>query len=313
MISAILPPMTVGSATTELHRLRDAVEDELRGFLTDRRAAMVALAERAAAPVDELVRLTEAGGSRLRALCCCLGHRAAGGLDGPPIHRAGAALELLHLMALIHDDLMDRSASRRGVPASHVAFADAARAAGHADPDHAGRALAILAGDLAAVLADQLLLGAGFPTERLAPALARYHEMRLAMAAGQYLDVTAGEAGGLARGNETGPAAGARRLAALKGGSYSVGGPLSIGAILAGGSPQVLAALDRVGGPLGLAFQLRDDLRDGDAAAGVTAAEVEALVAEAKAALEPGALEPVSLEPGAVGALMALADRVGER
>ena len=298
MISAILRPMTVGSATTDLQRLRAPVDDALRGFLADRRAAMGALDERAAASVDELVRLTEAGGSRLRALCCCLGHRAAGGLDGPAIHRAGAALELLHLMALIHDDLMDATPTRRGVPASHVWLARAARAGGHSDPDHAGRALATLVGDLAAVLADQLLLEAGFPTERLVPALARYHQMRLEMAAGQYLDLTAA----------AGRAADPRRLAALKGGSYSVAGPLSIGAILAGGSPGTLAVLDHVGTALGLAFQLGDDLRDGDAAAGVTAAEVEALVAEAKAALDPAALDPTAL-----AALAALVDQVGTR
>jgi len=303
MISAILRPMTVGSATTDLQRLRAPVDDELRGFLADRRAAMAALDERAAASVDELVRLTEAGGSRLRALCCCLGHRAAGGLDGPAIHRAGAALELLHLMALIHDDLMDGTPVRRGVPASHVWLARAARAGGHPDPDHAGRALATLAGDLAAVLADQLLLEAGFPTERLVPALARYHQMRLEMAAGQYLDLTAA-----AERSAAGAGADPRRLAALKGGSYSVAGPLSIGAILAGGSPGTLAVLDHVGTALGLAFQLGDDLRDGDAAAGVTAAEVEALVAEAKAALDPAALDPTAL-----AALAALVDQVGTR
>ena len=97
----------------------------------------------------------------------------------------------------------------------------------------------------------------------------------------------------------------ARRAAALKGGSYTVEGPLLIGAALAGASSEIEDALTRFGAPLGEAFQLRDDLDDGDAPAGIGRETVVALVANAKTALDPAVLDP-----DAVAALAALADRI---
>ncbi len=145
------------------------------------------------------------------------------------------------------------------------------------NPERVGAAVAILAGDLAAVLADQLLLEAGFPPERLAAALARYHRMRLEMAAGQFLDLTDADAD-------------ARRLAFLKGGSYTVLGPLLVGAGLAGAPEDVETCLRRFGEPLGQAFQLLDDLRDEDGVGGVTLDDVRALVGDATSALDPAVL-----------------------
>jgi geranylgeranyl diphosphate synthase, type I len=153
--------------------------------------------------------------------------------------------------------------------------------------------VAILAGDLAAVLADQLLLGSGFPPDRLVAGLERYHRMRTEMAAGAYLAITRADAD-------------ARRLAFLKGGSYTVEGPLVIGAALAGASVRVVARLEAYGEPLGEAFQLLDDLRDGDASPEVTGNDARKLIAEAK-----DALDPEVLNPDAVAALAYLADLVG--
>jgi geranylgeranyl pyrophosphate synthase len=126
-------------------------------------------------------------------------------------------------------------------------------------------------GDLAGVCADLSFAEAGFAPARLARALDRYHFTRLDMAAGQALDV-------LGRGDPC-------RVATLKGGSYSIAGPLVVGAALGGASPAAERVLDAVGAPLGTAFQLRDDLRDGDAAAGVDRSTVVALVDRARRAL----------------------------
>jgi geranylgeranyl diphosphate synthase, type I len=115
------------------------------------------------------------------------------------------------------------------------------------------------------------------------------------MAVGQFLDV-----GGAAGNPEV-----ARRAARLKGGTYTVEGPLLIGAALAGGSPAVTECLSRFGRPLGEAFQLRDDLEDGEAASGVTRETVNGLVADARASLDPGLLTAESID-----ALGDLADRV---
>lgn len=275
--------------------LRDRVDATLDGFLGTV-AAELRDADPSSAPiVEEIRRLLAAGGKRLRPACCYWGFRAAGGADGAPIVRAAAALELLHTMALVHDDLMDEAITRRGAPSVHIHLE--AGMASIVDPvgrRQAARSGAIIVGDLAAVLADRLFLEAGFDPSVTVDGLARYHRMRTAMAAGQFLDVA-----GVASRDE----ASARRAAALKGGAYSVAGPLEIGAALAEATEVRRAALARFGRPLGEAFQLRDDLLDGEGAHGATPALVNALIDEAR-----DALDPAVLDPEAVAALRGLAD-----
>src|SRR5439155_14628007 len=142
--------------------LRDRFDDELRDFLRARRQEAEWTDPRATILVDEVMRLVEAGGKRLRPAFCYWGWRAAGGLDDDRIVKAAAALELLHTFALIHDDLMDDAAERRGVPATRPFLHELAHTRGLAlDPAAFGFSAAILVGDLAAVLADQLFLESG--------------------------------------------------------------------------------------------------------------------------------------------------------
>lgn len=276
------------AALPALEAVRGRVEGALRGFLAAQREELSAVAVEAAALVDEIARLVDAGGKRLRPAFCYWGHRSAGGEDGDPIVRAAAALELFHTFALVHDDVMDESDERRGVASTHARFAADHAARGlPGDPARHGRSLAVLAGDLAAVLADRLLHDSGFPPERLLGALRRFDRMRVEMAAGQLLDLAgAGEPG---------------RVAALKTGSYTVEGPLLVGAALAGGSPEVVACLSRFGAPLGEAFQVRDDVLDGEP--GAEPARVSELVDAACAALDPSLLAGE-----AAGALRELAE-----
>lgn len=259
----------------------------LTTFLDERLRAVDRLDPAARPPMEEIERLLVAGGKRIRPAFCYWGFRAAGGEDhqgtDEPIVRAAAALELLHTMALVHDDLIDGAKERRGVPSTAAWFAERAEELeAKGEPAAFGQTMGLLVGDLAAVLADHLLLESGFPSDALARALAVYHPMREEMAIGQYLALT-GSGDAVAR-DRSG------RVAALKGGGYTVEGPLRIGAALARGTPAVGECLSRFGRPLGEAFQLRDDLTDGDAAPGVTVATVNGRVADAMAALDPEVL-----------------------
>lgn len=272
----VLPPV--------VEAVRSRVEAVLAAELAARRAELVALDARAGVLVEELERLVAAGGKRLRPAFCYLGYRAAGGVDGEEIVRAAAALELLHTFALVHDDLMDEATERRGVETTHVRFArilgvEPGRVAGAP-----GRSAAVLVGDLAAVLAESLLRRSGFPAGVLAAALERFDRMRLEMAVGQYLDI-AGAVRDLAS---------AEHVAELKTASYTAQGPLAIGAALAGASAEVEAVLAAYGRAAGEAFQLRDDVLDGQAPAGALE-RVDTLVARALGALEGARLEPVAL------------------
>ena len=276
--------------------LRARVDAALTAFLDERRDQVERLAPSALPLVEEVRRLVDAGGKRIRPAFCYWGFRAAGGKDGEAIVRAASALELMHTMALVHDDLIDGAKERRGVPSTVVWFSERASELGApGDPTDFGTSMAILVGDVSAVWANALLLASGFSPGVLVPALSVYHDMQEQMAVGEYLDV----------GGAAGDPQVARRAASLKGGSYTVEGPLLIGAALAGGSPTVTECLSRFGRPLGEAFQLRDDLEDGEASADVTPETVNGLVAEAKAALDPAVLTGES-----VTALGDLADRV---
>jgi geranylgeranyl diphosphate synthase type I len=223
----------------------------LQRFLADEGRALMRSAPEAVVLVDALVRMVESGGKRLRPIFCYWGYRSGRGADGPGIVRAGAAVELLHTSALIHDDVMDRSELRRGRPTT---FRQLAGPAGQPEEvDRLGRSAAILAGNLSQALADRLLAEAEFPAERVIAAFGHFNRMRERAVSGELLDLLRAERGDVDE-------AGARRVAELKSGSYTVVGPLLMGASLSGTEGDVAVVLERYGRPLGEAFQLRDDV-----------------------------------------------------
>ena len=267
-------------------RIQRFVDAELEAVFDGERRAASALHPMATILVDEIARLVAAGGKRIRPALCYWGYRAGGGDDGRPIVLVCAALELLHTFALVHDDVMDGSARRRGIPSVHEHAARAEAALGRGDADSAGRSVAILAGDLAAVFADRLMLDSGFAAPRLLRARRVYDAMRVDMATGQVLDVLLSSEADERL---------ARTIARLKTGSYTFEGPLEIGAALAGAPDEVLAAIAAYARPLGEAYQLRDDLGDeplSDAAASAARARIAALGGEALRALAAAPLPP---------------------
>ena len=249
---------------TAIDAVRWPVDRELLRFLGDRRAELAGMDPSAVALVDELLRLLGAGGKRVRPALCFWAFRAAGGDEDDPILPVCGALELLHTSALVHDDLMDRDVERRGLASTHVRFAEEAPA--EADRDAFGTSAAILVGDLALVLSERLMRTSGFADDRLERAMSRFDRMRAEMAAGQFLDVS----GSVDR----------ARVRALKTGSYTAEGPVLIGAALAGAGADVEGPLRVFGRLVGEAFQLRDDVLDGDEGA-EAAAEVDDLLSRA--------------------------------
>lgn len=238
-------PPAGGDPVTPIAR---RVESRVRSVLARHRdtwaAEQPALSELFAA-VDGFVA---AGGKRLRPAFCYWGALAGGATgDEPELLDTCAALELLHAFALIHDDVMDGSATRRGQPALHACFAARhASAGGAGESRRHGEGLAILAGDLAFVLADTLVDAAPASVRRL------WHEMRVELVAGQWVDVVA--AASSARSPDL-----ARWVARYKSGRYTVERPLHLGAALAG-DDRLVGPYSAFGEPLGEAFQLRDDL-----------------------------------------------------
>ena len=210
-------------------------------------------------PLNGTLRQFLSGGKRLRAAFAYWGWRGAGG-DPTDAHaddaamRAAASLEFLQACALMHDDVMDGSETRRGVPAVHHQFANLHRGnVWLGSPEAFGIGAAILLGDLCLSWADQILMTAPFPAATLAQAKAIYDEMRTELMAGQYLDLAEQARGG-------GSIERARTVVRYKSAKYTIERPLHIGAALADADAAVFAAYSAYGLPLGEAFQLRDDV-----------------------------------------------------
>ncbi|MBW4704172.1 MULTISPECIES: polyprenyl synthetase family protein [unclassified Micromonospora] len=200
-----------------------------------------------------------AGGKRVRPTFAYWGWRGVVGGDAPlpTVLPALAALELLHTFALVHDDVMDASDTRRGLPTVHRAAAARHVTAGHTgDPGRFGESVAVLIGDLCLVWADRLLAHATVPPTRMLEVRRCYDQMRVETIAGQYLDVL-GENDAANWSVDR-----ALRVARYKTASYTVQRPLLFGACLAGTEPDapLIAAYTRYGLAVGEAFQLRDDL-----------------------------------------------------
>jgi len=200
-------------------------------------------------PLLVLRRFVVGSGKRLRPAFCHWGHVAAGGNeDDNAVVDIGAAFELLQAFALVHDDVMDGSATRRSARTVHLDFSDRHEVEGwRGEPRRFGEGVAILVGDLAHVYADHFAAGAP------AQVTALWNELRVELNVGQYLDVL-----GTARGDTD--LLRARRIARYKSGKYTIERPLHVGAALAGRYDELHAGLSAYGGPLGEAFQLRDDM-----------------------------------------------------
>jgi geranylgeranyl diphosphate synthase type I len=238
-----------------------AVESVLTVELAVRRAEVAAIDPRLTDDVDRLVHHLFGGGKRLRPQFLCAGWQAATvGTAAVPagVLKAAAALELIQACALIHDDIIDRSDTRRGSPSVHRSVQKLHADRGwFGDPAHFGLSTALLLGDLALAWADDLfatgLAEMGGPTE----ALAAWRAMRTEVLAGQLLDVRTTADRAL---DVEGAAADAMVVNRYKTAAYTVERPLHIGAALAGASPATITALRGYGTAIGLAFQLRDDL-----------------------------------------------------
>ncbi|MEV0776721.1 polyprenyl synthetase family protein [Streptomyces sp. NPDC050433] len=233
----------------------DRTEQRLDAMLTAEHSRWAAVDARAAAPVEAIGELIRAGGKRLRPSFCAAGFLAAGGeLSDSRVVDAGAAIEMLHAFALIHDDVIDDSDLRRGKPTVHARHANEHRERGwQGEARRYGEGIAVLAGDLAFSYAGQLIQDL--------PAEARLVWSRLTseLIIGQHMDVT------VAAESRPDPKL-ARYIAKAKSGHYTIHRPLELGAAIAGDS-SAAAAFEAYGTAVGEAFQLRDDLIDtyGDA------------------------------------------------
>jgi len=234
--------------------VRSRVSTTLDEFIVEQQPGLVEISPQVETLYD-LARAFTIGGKRLRSVLAWWGWRGAGGADSDSrAMKAVTSLELLQACALIHDDVMDGSDTRRGSPSIHRSLeALHTQRAWHGSPTDFGVAGAILLGDLCLTWSDQLLFESGLTPTALLRAKPVFDVMRSELMAGQYLDVVE-----QAQGDTT--AERALHVARYKSAKYTIERPLHLGVSLAGERPDLIAALSDFGLPLGEAFQLRDDV-----------------------------------------------------
>jgi geranylgeranyl diphosphate synthase type I len=229
--------------------LRARVDEVLRVFVREETGLLVAI-DAQLGPVAQQLSAAVAEGKRLRAAFAYWGWRASGQPDSEAMVRAAAAMELVHAAAVVHDDLIDDSPIRHGVPTAHLALRHAV--ADGSGCEARGRALAMLVGDLLMSWAGQLFAACGLPAAYLARARPLWAALARELIAGECLEIL--------RTRRAPSAESSLAIIRYKTAKYTVEHPLHLGGRLAGASPALLETFTAYGVPLGEAFQLRDDL-----------------------------------------------------
>jgi geranylgeranyl diphosphate synthase type I len=245
----------VYAAAPSAVELAGAVTEQLREYLRERRRDCAYMGADYAELTAALEEFVLRGGKRLRPLFAYWGWRAVGPADpGPDVLRLFAALELLQACALVHDDVIDESATRRGLPTVHRLFTDKHRSLDwRGSAEQFGISAAILLGDLALVWADDIVAAADLSSDARRRVQRVWGAIRTEVLGGQYLDIVAESSGAES-------VASAMTVNIYKTASYTISRPLQLGVAAAADRPDVLAAFHELGTNLGVAFQLRDDV-----------------------------------------------------
>lgn len=266
MSPAPRPILPIEPPHTTLADIAAAVQPRLVEFIADRRPMIDRVGPVFTEAAAGLERFVLSGGKRVRPAFAWAGWLAGGGSAGSGDGGSGvsdgagaaltacASLEFVQACALIHDDIIDASLTRRGHPTTHREFAAMhAERAWAGSADRFGEAAGILLGDLALAWADDMYRGAGLAPAAYARADAAWAAMRTEVLGGQLLDIV-----GEVSGDES--VAAAEQVVRFKTAGYTVERPLHLGAALAGAQEPVIEVLREIGVDLGVAFQLRDDL-----------------------------------------------------
>ena len=296
--TAVAPALTVNAPprprkaaepVSWLQIVRLEVDTRLIEFFEEKKRETKEISPPTLELVDEIEALTMRGGKRLRPAVAAAGYRCVRPGHGMErLVELSASLELLQSYLLIHDDWMDGDEVRRGGTAVHTSLQRS-----HRDP-HLGSALGVLAGDLASAYAWELFLQAPYPMQAWHDASTRFLKIQKEVYCGQQLDLT-GDAD-------------VARMHALKTTSYSVRGPLLLGALLGNPSAEQLQALTDWAGPIGEAFQIRDDLlgalgsadNTGKPGMDIPHGKVSSVLSELRRSTEPQDRKPVETIVGRI-------------
>lgn len=195
-----------------------------------------------------------AGGKRLRAANLYFAYQAGGGKDDAAILDTAVAIEVMHLFLLVHDDIIDRDDIRHGVPTLHRRYADfGQRHFPRRDSAHFGNSIALIVGDMLFALGNDILFRAPFPKERIFEALSTMQQIVSYTVIGQARDI-------YLEYHREGSAEEVTQMYKNKTARYTMDGPIQIGLSLAGAKTDLKLPFTDFALPLGVAFQIQDDI-----------------------------------------------------
>lgn len=209
------------------------------------------IAEEAVSMIEDY---TISGGKRIRPAVLYFGYLAAGGKDSEKIVKASMSMELLHSFLLIHDDIIDKDASRHGVETIHERYKKIGRKYSLTkDSVHFGNSMAIISGDMAASMACDIIFNADFPSDVIVKALDKLQKIVYVTIPGEMIDVIMSYTGKATEDQIL-------KMHEAKTARYTFEGPLQLGCLLAGGDESLLEKFSAYALPLGKAFQIKDDV-----------------------------------------------------
>lgn len=242
------------NAKQELQNYKKILDRKLVVFFRERIREARKINPLAVQAAENLRDLTLAGGKRVRAAFMYWGYKAAGGKEDEKIIEASMSIELTHIFLLIHDDIIDQDGFRHGVPTIHKRYETIARQFyKRKDPFHFGNSMAIIIGDMAAAAGNAIIFNSRFSAEKILEALDKLQDIVRDTVAGEMMDVIL-EARGKATEKEI------SEVHKSKTAKYTVEGPLHLGALLAGADKNFLKVLSDYAVPVGVAFQIQDDI-----------------------------------------------------
>jgi len=241
-------------AKQELLNYKKTLDKKLAQYFSQKLKEMREFGSSAKGAVKSIRDMTLAGGKRVRAAFMYWGYRAAGGREFEKIVEASMSIELTHIFLLIHDDIIDRDDFRHSIQTIHKKYEKLAqRFYKKTNPEHFGESMAIVAGDMAAAFGNDIIFNSRFAPEKKQRALSKLQEIVTNTVSGEILDVIL-EAKGSATEKEI------LEVHRNKTAKYTVEGPLHLGALLAGADRKILMALSDYAIPVGIAFQIQDDI-----------------------------------------------------
>jgi len=234
---------------------KQKIEIELKKYLAKKTKEAYQTSRYCGEMLDHITDITLRGGKRIRAALLFYSYMAHGGKDEKMALYASMSIELAQTYLLIHDDIMDRDILRRGGSTIHHIYRQLAekRYKGRIESEHYGRSIAILAGDTANGFSNEILAELPIDSKLTRRALLELNKMYNKEYFGQLLDINSELIDNVSRNDVV-------RIHELKTSPYTFDTPMKLGAILAGADEKTVDRLSKYAIPLGVAFQIQDDI-----------------------------------------------------